>query len=228
MKKEIALLILPILFITSGCGLFENSGDPPPETPKIITRKTVQEEQGKTKTENPPSAETGEEPSAGNTPGLSPADPSVQNQKEGKQKYPIFVYPYTIAEDRQNFDYHHIDIVVGDKRYMTQINDWYMNFQDYKDKTVLIEGYYLSINGHHFVGRNGPTCPYCTGGYVDFEFTSDQDFTGYEPASTWIRVYGILREATVKLNDHITAPFYHLEAVKVEKMEQEGMGTITD
>lgn len=34
---------------------------------------------------------------------------------------------------------------------MTQINDWSMNFRDYKDKTVLIEGYFISINGHYFV-----------------------------------------------------------------------------
>lgn len=42
------------------------------------------------------------------------------------------------------------------------------------------------------------------------------------------RAYGILREATAHLNDHLTAPFYHLEAVKVEKMDQPGIGTITD
>ena len=34
--------------------------------------------------------------------------------------------------------------------------------------------------------------------------------------------------STVHLNDHLTAPFYHLEAVKVEKMDQPGIGTITD
>lgn len=50
----------------------------------------------------------------------------------------------------------------------------------------------------------------------------------YEDGVTWIKVYGILREATVHLNDHLTAPFYHLEAVKVEKMDQPGIGTITD
>lgn len=166
---------------------------------------------------------TGAAPQKEEQPAPKPAAP------EGKKsKYPVFEYPYNLETDRQNFDYNNIDIVVGDKRYMTQINDWFMNFRDYKDKTVLIEGYFISINGHYFVGRNGPTCPYCTGGYVDFEFTSDGDFTGYEDGVTWIKVYGILREATVHLNDHLTAPFYHLEAVKVEKMDQPGIGTITD
>lgn len=226
MKKEIWLLCLPLLLL-GGCGTQEKAQDPP----QIITRKTVQEAK---KAETSPavkepqkSAETPkqdpqkkEEPP---TPAPKPAAPS-----EKKSKYPIFGYPYDRETDRQNFDYNNIDIVVGDKRYMTQINDWFMNFRDYKDKTVLIEGYFISINGHYFVGRNGPTCPYCTGGYVDFEFTYDGDFTGYEDGVTWIKVYGILREATVHLNDHLTAPFYHLEAVKVERMDQPGIGTITD
>lgn len=226
MRKEIWLLCLPLLLL-GGCGTQEKAQDPP----QIITRKTVQEAK---KAETSPavkepqkSAETPkqdpqkkEEPP---TPAPKPAAPS-----EKKSKYPIFEYPYDRETDRQNFDYNNIDIVVGDKRYMTQINDWFMNFRDYKDKTVLIEGYFISINGHYFVGRNGPTCPYCTGGYVDFEFTYDGDFTSYEDGVTWIKVYGILREATVHLNDHLTAPFYHLEAVKVEKMDQPGIGTITD
>ena len=226
MKKEIWLLCLPLLLL-GGCGTQEKAQDPP----QIITRKTVQEAK---KAETSPavkepqkSAETPkqdpqkkEEPP---TPAPKPAAPS-----EKKSKYPIFEYPYDRETDRQNFDYNNIDIVVGDKRYMTQINDWFMNFRDYKDKTVLIEGYFISINGHYFVGRNGPTCPYCTGGYVDFEFTSDGDFTGYEDGVTWIKVYGILREATVHLNDHLTAPIYHLEAEKVERMDQPGIGTITD
>lgn len=223
MRKEIWLLCLPLLLL-GGCGTQEKAQDPP----QIITRKTVQEAK---KAETPPEAK--ETPAPAETPEPAPQKEEQPVPKpaapEGKKsKYPVFEYPYNLETDRQNFDYNNIDIVVGDKRYMTQINDWFMNFRDYKDKTVLIEGYFISINGHYFVGRNGPTCPYCTGGYVDFEFTSDGDFTGYEDGVTWIKVYGILREATVHLNDHLTAPFYHLEAVKVEKMDQPGIGTITD
>lgn len=230
MRKEIWLLCLPLLLL-GGCGTQEKAQDPP----QIITRKTVQEAK---KAETPPAAKetppaAKETPAPAETPEPAPQKEEQPAPKpvapEGKKsKYPVFEYPYNLETDRQNFDYNNIDIVVGDKRYMTQINDWFMNFRDYKDKTVLIEGYFISINGHYFVGRNGPTCPYCTGGYVDFEFTSDGDFTGYEDGVTWIKVYGILREATVHLNDHLTAPFYHLEAVKVERMDQPGIGTITD
>ena len=137
-------------------------------------------------------------------------------------------YPYDIAADQKKYSGKKADIVVGDDLYMTQINDWYMNFKDYADKTVMLEGYFLTINGHLFIGRNGPSCPYCTGGYVDFELNSDQDFSEYTSGATWIRLYGILREATGHTGPGLSGPFYHLEAVKVEKIPYSGKGTITD
>lgn len=63
---------------------------------------------------------------------------------------------------------------------------------------------------------------------MDFEFNSRQDFTGYIHGDTWIRLYGILREGTGHISKDITAPFYHLEAVKVEKIPYNGKGTIAD
>ena len=130
MKKEIWLLCLPLLLL-GGCGTQEKAQDPP----QIITRKTVQD------------AKKAETPAAGKEAPKPPETPAQPVQKteqpaqapkpatpEGKKsKYPIFEYPYDRETDRQNFDYNNIDIVVGDKRYMTQINDWFMNFRDYKD-----------------------------------------------------------------------------------------------
>ncbi len=107
---------------------------------------------------------------------------------------PYDVYPHDLTKDRKSFDASKIDIVVGDKLYMTQINDWYMNFADYEGKSVEIEGYFLIIDKYFFVGRNGPTCPYCMGGYVDFEFYTDQDVSGWVSEKTWIKVTGILRQ----------------------------------
>lgn len=135
----------------------------------------------------------------------------MEKDSHGNIIYPYFEMKYDIAKDEKTFPYDHPDIVVGDAHYMTQINDWYMHFNNYYDKTVVIEGYFLTINGHYFIGRNGPTCPYCTGGYVDFEFNSRQDFTGYIHGDTWIRLYGILREGTGHISKDITAPFYHLK-----------------
>ncbi|MDY6083735.1 MAG: energy transducer TonB [Dialister sp.] len=239
MKKEIAALALTLAFLASGCG--KNTPVPetaaPPVKPAQATADTVQDKAPsvpavvlpKKEAARPAPQETApqkeaEIPAPAEDSGIS----TITIKTPGTPEKLSFELPYDIDEDRRTVDMSAPDIIVGDSHYMTQINDWYMNFNDYRDKTVVIEGYFLSINDHYFVGRNGPTCPYCTGGYVDFEFTSDQDFSDYKPASTWIKVYGILRQGTVHLSPTLSAPFYHIEALRVEKMAQEGIGTIVD
>lgn len=138
-------------------------------------------------------------------------------------------YPYSIAEDRETFDPKNVDITVGDHLYMTQINDWFINFADYADKTVAIEGYYLNFgNGYQFVGRNGPTCPYCTGGYVDFEIQTDYDTSKFQSGETWISVKGILRQGKSKFSNGSEKAFYYIEAITVEPMATRGIDPITD
>lgn len=138
-------------------------------------------------------------------------------------------YPYDIAADRAKFDDSKMDIVVGDNLYMTQINDWYMNFQDYDGKSVEIEGYYMAFDKYTFVGRKGPTCPYCTGGYVNFEFQTDEDLSSFVSESTWVRITGILRQGTMYPGSgQASESFYYIEAMKIEKMDEVGMDTITN
>ncbi|MEA5144086.1 MAG: hypothetical protein VB023_11025 [Oscillibacter sp.] len=139
-------------------------------------------------------------------------------------------YPCDIAADRATFDDQKIDITVGDKLYMTQINDWYTNFSDYDGKSVVIEGYYMVFNDKYtFVGRKGPVCPYCTGGYVNFEFKSDQNLSALVSESSWIRVTGILRQGTMYPgNGQPGQPFYYIEAIQVEKRPEVGIDTITN
>lgn len=138
-------------------------------------------------------------------------------------------YPYSIAEDRKTFDPEHIDITVGDHLYMTQINDWFINFADYADKTVAIEGYYLNFqNGYQFIGRNGPTCPYCTGGYVDFEIQTDYDTSKFKSGETWISIKGILRQGKSKFSNGKEKVFYYIETITLEEMPTRGVDPITD
>jgi uncharacterized membrane protein YcgQ (UPF0703/DUF1980 family) len=133
-------------------------------------------------------------------------------------------YTYDVTADAKNFNYKHVDIVVGEKYYMTQINDWYANFGDYEGKTVEIEGYYVNFNPYTFVGRHGPTCPYCTGGYVDFEFHGlESMLSGLVSEQSWIRVYGIFRQGKDSNGE-----FYYIEAVKVEVLNQIGADPITN
>ena len=157
------------------------------------------------------------------------AAPSGSSSAAEYPQQPRDEYPYDIPADRAAFDPSKIDIVVGDKLYMTQINDWYMNFSDYAGKSVEIEGYYMTFGSYTFVGRKGPTCPYCTGGYVNFEFKSDQDLSTLVSEKSWVKVTGILREGTMYPGSgQAPQPFYYIESMRVEKMAQVGLDTITD
>jgi hypothetical protein len=74
-----------------------------------------------------------------------------------------------------------------------------------------------------------PVCPYCTGGYVNFEFQSDGDLSALVSESSWIRVTGILLEGTiVPGSGQAPRPFYYIEAMSVEVLDQVGIDTITD
>ncbi|QAT42933.1 TIGR03943 family putative permease subunit [Aminipila luticellarii] len=133
-------------------------------------------------------------------------------------------YDCDIEADKKAFD-KKIDIMVGDNYYATQINDWYMNFGQYKDKTVEIEGFYIGdYQPYDLIGRFGPSCPYCSGGYVSFEILSDEDMTQYKSGKDWIRVRGILRAG----DDSVDGPFYYIEALEIQKMDTAGKTTVTN
>jgi hypothetical protein len=156
---------------------------------------------------------------------------SPETQKETDEQgrpYPIDDYPYDPKEDRKKYSLEKPDIVVGDKLYATQINDWYKNFQDYEGKTVSIEGMYMNFGGYTLVGRNGPSCPYCTGGYVNFEFRTDLDLSAFESESSWIRVKGVLRQGKYSISKDVSQLIYYIEGLEVEKMDKPGMNPIVD
>ncbi|WP_455009575.1 hypothetical protein [Oribacterium sinus] len=160
--------------------------------------------------------------------GSSNAPETVKETDEQGRAYPIDDYPYNPKEDRGKYSLEKPDIVVGDKFYATQINDWYKNFQDYEGKTVSIEGMYMNFGGYTLVGRNGPSCPYCTGGYVNFEFKTDLDLSGLESEKSWIRVKGVLRQGKYSISKDVSQLIYYIEALEVEKMDKPGVNPITD
>ena len=138
-------------------------------------------------------------------------------------------YPYDIAADQKKYAGKKADIIVGDDLYMTQINDWFMNFKDYEGKLVSLEGYYIKYENYTFVGRNGPTCPYCTGGYVDFEFKSNEDFSDLKSGKSWISVKGILRQGySYDSNGKKSSAFYYIEALNIDKKIKAGVDPIYD
>jgi hypothetical protein len=133
-------------------------------------------------------------------------------------------YDCDIKADREAYD-GYVDITVGDRFFATQINDWYMYFEQYVGKVVVIEGYYIGdFAPYDFIGRYGPSCPYCQGGYVCFEIFTDEDVSNLESAKDWIKVTGILRQGM----DSEQGPFYYIEALELEKMDQVGVDTVTN
>ena len=135
---------------------------------------------------------------------------------------------YDIDKDRALFKNKKVDIKVGDKFYMTQINDWYINFKDYEGKVVEIEGKYIRIGNYDFIGRSGPTCPYCTGGYVDFEFKTNESLKDIESEQSWLKIIGILRKGKSHMSDGKNQDFYYIETMSLEKMDKAGIDPITD
>ena len=133
-------------------------------------------------------------------------------------------YYVDIEADKTTYAGAATDIVVGDNLYATQINDWYLNPDQYLGKIVEIEGYYLDFDPYTMVGRKGPSCPYCTGGYVSFEFLTDTDMSKLVSESDWIKVKGILQQG----DDSLSGAFYYIEALSVEKMEEVGIDTVTN
>ena len=154
------------------------------------------------------------------------ADVKESEKEEGA--YPYDDYPYDPKEDRGKVNLDKPDIVVGDKHYATQINDWYMNFQDYEGKTVSIDGYYMNFGGYTLVGRMGPSCPYCTGGYVNFEFKTDLDLSKLKSEESWIRVKGILRKGKYSISKDVSQLIYYIEALEVEELPEVGVDTVAD
>jgi uncharacterized membrane protein YcgQ (UPF0703/DUF1980 family) len=208
MKRIYIVLLCCILALVSGCG---QKSDDHAATPSNSSTSASESNPSPNAT-----ADTGTS-SAEST--LTPASPDEQYDE----------YPYDISADKAKFDFDNINIVVGDKLYMTQINDWYTNFADYDGKSVEIEGYYMIFGKYTLVGRKGPTCPYCTGGYVNFEFKTDEDISSLISEKSWVKVTGILRQGTMYPGSgEAPQPFYYIEAMKIEQMDQVGLDTVTD
>jgi len=64
---------------------------------------------------------------------------------------------------------------------------------------------------------------------VSFEFSTDEDLSGWISESSWIRVTGILREgAMYPGGGQDPYPFYYIEALRLEEMDAVGVDTVTN
>jgi len=86
---------------------------------------------------------------------------------------------------------------IRDKMFIAQINDIYLNFDDYKNKIIALEGIYdedidpSTNESHSYVLRYAPGC--CgDDGIVGFEILYDSNIS-LPKIDDWIEVYGTLK-----------------------------------
>lgn len=111
-------------------------------------------------------------------------------------------------------------ITINEKVFITQINDIYLNFEDYKNKTIIVEGMYsvfestVSDAVSPVVYRNGPGC--CNNdGWAGFLLKYD----GKLPKENdWIKVTGT---PFLDNTEHGYTNLY-LDVVSIEVLEKRG------
>ena len=127
---------------------------------------------------------------------------------------------YSIKDDVK------VDLVVKDNYYDTQINDFYNNYDSYKDKIIEIEGMYLNGLPYTFVGRYSTNniCQYCPTGYsyLEYEWKGDK-IPKYEDEQTWIKVIGKLNKAI----DDNGVEYMYIDAYQLEVMKEAGEKTVS-
>lgn len=114
---------------------------------------------------------------------------------------------------------------IGEKMFLTQINDMYYNFDNYRDKTIIVEGMYSEFSSWDgtwtvpVVYRNGPGC--CGndgwGGFLlkyEGEFPEEND---------WIRVTGTPELA----EDEAGYTNLYLKVISIEIMKERGNEFVT-
>lgn len=221
-RKKICIIVIGILILLSGCSrpqsATNNSKIAQNKNSEVVDSTNVEQNQNNNDTAN----SLQDDSQATTSTAIDPSQLQVI-QTENKP-HSSLNYNCDIEKDKETFDQDPIDITVGDDFYATQINDWYTNFDDYEGKSVEIEGFYIAdYLPYLFVGRFGPTCPYCQGGYICFEFYTKEDLAKLESGKDWIKVKGILRKDVDE-----TGEFNYIEVMSIEKMEQVGVDTVTN
>jgi uncharacterized membrane protein YcgQ (UPF0703/DUF1980 family) len=90
-------------------------------------------------------------------------------------------------------------LVINEKMFLAQVNDVYLNTEDYLGKTIKLEGifkseqYYEEAEPYCFVIRYGPGC--CgADGNAGFEVKWDKSrLQPYPSAESWVEVTGVLK-----------------------------------
>jgi uncharacterized membrane protein YcgQ (UPF0703/DUF1980 family) len=113
------------------------------------------------------------------------------------------------------------DVVMSDNRFLTQLNDIYLNFDEYNGKTIEIEGFPMIDPQYTFIGRYSPGCPYCSGNYayIEYKYDGKIDLTSEKD---WIKIIGTLKKGNDGKTDYI-----YIQVSSIEKMATRGKDTVS-
>jgi putative membrane protein len=104
----------------------------------------------------------------------------------------VILFFVTSCTKKENTDV----VEIGEKMFIAQVNDIYLNSDDYLGKTIKLEGVFKQSNGeepYYFVIRYGPGC--CgNDGLVGFEVAWDKEKAKPYPADdSWVEAEGVLK-----------------------------------
>jgi len=118
-------------------------------------------------------------------------------------------------------------VEIGEKMFVSQVNDVYLNTDDYLGKTIKLEGIFKQDQGYEklycFVLRYGPGC--CgDDGNVGFEVAwADGEAQSYPPADSWVEAAGVLK--TYEEEDGY-APYLYLDLSSLNVLSKRGAETV--
>lgn len=117
-----------------------------------------------------------------------------------------------------------VDVDITEKMFVAQINDIYLNPQNYLGKTIRLEGMFKSTanlstgDSYRFVYRNGPGC--CgTDTMPGFEVKGDGN---YPEDNAWVRATGVLEEY-----EENGKPYFQLRLKELKVLDKRGLETVS-
>lgn len=151
---------------------------------------------------------------------LPPAEPPITVPSPPPAEPPQILPPPT-PEPEALPDPGSTDVLeIGEKLFVTQINDIYFHFDDYRDKTIIVEGMYgalFSPDGDDRLPAVYRRSPGCCGndGWAGFLLQYDGE---YPAENEWIRVTGTpeLKTDTLFMN-------LYLNVSSIEVREERGL-----
>jgi uncharacterized membrane protein YcgQ (UPF0703/DUF1980 family) len=118
-------------------------------------------------------------------------------------------------------------VEIGEKMFISQVNDIYLNAEDYLGKTVKLEGIFKQEQGYEksycFVLRYGPGC--CgTDGNVGFEVAwANEDAQSYPAIDSWVEATGVLK--TYEEDGY--AQYLYLDLSSLDVLSRRGAETVS-